>query len=850
MNRAYVSRNGGGQQVPMLPLRFDEYLSQFNPRNRTDERERGHGRPQQRSFRRETSIPPPASSNIRRAQERERDRTARRYGDSLEKTGEEEVDQDTSDEEIPTYSFSLSRHEKINVLGKSSSQIDNSIGVAPAPDKPKKWIPYDVSNSRYTGDLNTGGTRSAKLTYSSTGVDSVREPPLSSWIHVAGNIMSVEKFQGAISDFRGLGKSDINSVSKFLERLKERYEKPFQASSGARVRHMVPKSIKESLGSGAPSENAKIKDVKWLCMPYFSLQASSEVTKSSNVPPSAHFSKALMHSSFTNANNDRNSKQAVCHLPDTPAGHYFCINQAWFLTIDNSFLISSSEASLSELHRNKISIGSSQSNGQQSHQLLSSALLVSSSYGSSTFSIPLDECKNWFDFQRHFLDKWPTEYEFKYNDVVITAGIWPEIHKLAKKTLIHVEFYVYDRSFQKLQPEILVASDVLDIRLTNATQTTEAHKTDPKEKTSHYSDLSLLGDRKDEEVSKPSESSLNHEMSISKADICHQVNILTWHGTHKEMPGKHPKTTKHNIPVSWIENTALQADLLEIDKFLVQKTNLNDRMAYQAVEPCTRQNFYDILTEDRSELATSDANFRRNYILKVNLANAAEVLFRFFLPFDCHGPTVERYWGALYPILLVPQRRYKIDYKSARNRSSRPNISETYSEYMRNLNDNFEKNRLDRGHQERIIFLKQEISVILDTLRTQQEVLEGARQYRVEHGQESGENLEVINTNKDRQENAIYIFTIVTIIFLPLSTVASILGMNTNDVRNMEFTQWIFWAVALPLTVIIIALCLTWTGDLRKVWDSFSNLWRRARLHRGSSQFPEESVMSESIDNV
>jgi Mg2+ and Co2+ transporter CorA len=55
---------------------------------------------------------------------------------------------------------------------------------------------------------------------------------------------------------------------------------------------------------------------------------------------------------------------------------------------------------------------------------------------------------------------------------------------------------------------------------------------------------------------------------------------------------------------------------------------------------------------------------------------------------------------------------------------------------------------------------------------------------------------------------AIYAFTIITIIFLPLSTVAGILGMNTYDVRNMSTKQWVFWATAIPLMVIIILVCL------------------------------------------
>lgn len=62
-----------------------------------------------------------------------------------------------------------------------------------------------------------------------------------------------------------------------------------------------------------------------------------------------------------------------------------------------------------------------------------------------------------------------------------------------------------------------------------------------------------------------------------------------------------------------------------------------------------------------------------------------------------------------------------------------------------------------------------------------------------------------------RQENhgkAIFVFTIVTVIFLPLSFVTSFLGMNTTDIRDTDNTQILFWVVSLPLTALIIGLSL------------------------------------------
>ena len=83
--------------------------------------------------------------------------------------------------------------------------------------------------------------------------------------------------------------------------------------------------------------------------------------------------------------------------------------------------------------------------------------------------------------------------------------------------------------------------------------------------------------------------------------------------------------------------------------------------------------------------------------------------------------------------------------------------------------------------------------------------------YRLTH---ITKNANKIDTTKDRQEMAIYAFTIVTIIFLPLSAVAGVFGMNTADIRDMSLNQWAYWATAVPVTVVVIILGLWWMGEL------------------------------------
>ena len=75
---------------------------------------------------------------------------------------------------------------------------------------------------------------------------------------------------------------------------------------------------------------------------------------------------------------------------------------------------------------------------------------------------------------------------------------------------------------------------------------------------------------------------------------------------------------------------------------------------------------------------------------------------------------------------------------------------------------------------------------------------------------------------------AIMVFTTVTVIFLPLSFVTSYLGMNTNDIRNMNNRQSLFWVIALPLTLTTMAVCLYISYKGATLRDQLSSLYRAA----------------------
>ena len=65
-----------------------------------------------------------------------------------------------------------------------------------------------------------------------------------------------------------------------------------------------------------------------------------------------------------------------------------------------------------------------------------------------------------------------------------------------------------------------------------------------------------------------------------------------------------------------------------------------------------------------------------------------------------------------------------------------------------------------------------------------------------------------VEIQQEDHGKVILVFTIVTIVFLPLSFVTSLLGMNTVDIRNSNSTQALFWAISLPLTAVVVALSL------------------------------------------
>lgn len=89
--------------------------------------------------------------------------------------------------------------------------------------------------------------------------------------------------------------------------------------------------------------------------------------------------------------------------------------------------------------------------------------------------------------------------------------------------------------------------------------------------------------------------------------------------------------------------------------------------------------------------------------------------------------------------------------------------------------------------------------------------------------------------NEEDHGKAIFVFTVVTTIFLPLSFVTSFLGMNTTDIRDTTYNQSLFWMIALPVTAIVMALIMgvAYNSDgLKDIFSRFSQPYRHPDSQR------------------
>ena len=173
------------------------------------------------------------------------------------------------------------------------------------------------------------------------------------------------------------------------------------------------------------------------------------------------------------------------------------------------------------------------------------------------------------------------------------------------------------------------------------------------------------------------------------------------------------------------------------------------------------------------------------------------------------------------------------------SRDTKFHLTDIYSEYTSKI-QSVVRDKASVKVYDDIKFLREELDVIKATLKQQDETL---RDFRYTMKQNYGvaslsisvidrilESIEEriadfdelqsqaetarflaqqsISLNAESNSRAIIVFTVVTIIFLPLSFVTSYLGMNTSDLRTMNSGQSLFWAIGAPVSFVTFSVAL------------------------------------------
>ncbi|GKT54745.1 Mg2+ transporter [Colletotrichum tofieldiae] len=859
-------------------------------------------------------------------------------------------------------------------------------GEEPPPSKA-----LHVYQSRYTGEGVLGGAHSAAL---DVVYDAKRKrQSLFRWLHVQQDMMNFDEFTNDIS--KALSEKEQNEIRKLLSDVRKNYSKTVRTSRETTVKHMEPSYLQLPLQQGDQekgSQPAK-RTATWLCVPYFSLEEYSGIQATGN--PGAYPPQTLLQSAFSRNSQKRDMLQATRQIGNGEKNWCFHIRQLWCIVLDNSLLITCGSMYEDALRGDTITV-TSEPGREPTPNAEEGRILIQ--YGESVlWSFPLEECQTWFAFIAHFSDFWPKAVRFHFNGRLLTELRWWKVLQFARTSRRSVVI-----NMETCAPPQLPPSGIL-----------RPIKQGLGKTAGQSSGASL----------QPLKPSSGNRMSFppgrpNKAN--EMFHVFSWAETTPPSPVEGP-----NFIV-------LQKQLSEVEEFLTAETNGPDRRAYLETETSTRNEVYLYLEQLGADMQSAKKAWRKqDYEERIDIFNAADSLFRFFLPPLFDGPTTERFWGAVMNLVRMsppeaaadgesrpnnldrtrrdavytnaptirkllrqlalpviafksilscaePTDRLEIDVpldlirawlhlvmgliyashethmwedhldvadslvksgmKHIMERLSNLNllerssvlplevvslisygllantpgkyvgITDTYSEYLRALENEIANGQSDLSYQQRINFLRQEVNVINRTIAAQsnvfnsilasrQEGLSAApKHHRLNRAQfsepanhrdaaslrshlrfgrsryaddddmnvllepmaevsdfyklpstdaagfrdllaaectqllerrnrdfqEYGEQADVLeqtNLNnaavtKDRQEQAIYAFTIVTIIFLPLSAVSSIFGMNSSDIRDMKDGQWLYWATAIPVTILTIVLGLWWMGEM------------------------------------
>ncbi|PHH79574.1 hypothetical protein CDD80_4454 [Ophiocordyceps camponoti-rufipedis] len=696
------------------------------------------------------------------------------YGSRRERQSSEDVDVlEGFDFVFPGAKPSYQLSDLLDMAGQES---DGS----PKDDEPS-LRPTDatwVLSSRYCGDAELGGSHGAELTLLHNGQGRTR--PLFSWLHVQQQVMNFDDFWTEISHRVRFSEDEKKATAKLCADVKNHAIKTRHNERGDTVGLMEPRYFQ------VPLKPSGQQAVRWINLPFFSLQPCSGLLSASS--PASFPPQTLLQTHYSRTPAQRDLKQAL-----------------WCLVVDNSLLVTCASMTQSDL----CSSGSlkliSQPPQRDPGSAGSGRILVA--YGNAVlWVLRVRDCPTWFSFISRFNAFWPKSVEFRWRDRVVDPNSWPKMLHLAS---------------------LPRASVLLKLHIIKTPPRTEAPSTEQQAREQQPEDL--------------------HVFTLRPGD---------------------------STAASESADEALRTQLAKAEKFLLRNASFAQRQAYRSCVGALRREVLDGLVGEGSAVEVEgDDSMRASHEVRLDLFHSCETIFQLYLPRDFDGPTTDKFWGSVkamntdittkpsdrsyqHRIDLIRQELTIISQTLTSQsllisdiRTSLPYEPSSSEDLPRRRPDMMLTRTLRRSTtRARAAISTRAVRAMLPTdlmpvaeLRPDElaaasrlaptdqlgfrdlllaECGRGveARELELVRLGDYAEELENdvvfrMGSTKDRQEKAIYAFTLVTIIFLPISAISSIFGMNTSDIRNMAADQWLYWAVAMPVTIVVILVGLWWINE-------------------------------------
>ncbi|KAJ4855539.1 corA-like mg2+ transporter protein domain-containing protein [Trichoderma breve] len=717
-----------------------------------------------------------------------------------------------------------------------------------------------IYSSSYSGTAELGAQHDVNLTF-------LHDPrgqkqPLFRWLHVRQDIMNFDAFWVQVSRQIHFRDAERKAVANLQAEVKRQCVKTRYNPQGAKVGYMEPRCIQTPIQSSNKKPSEDSHAANWICIPYFHLQQYSESVSTSNT---ALFpAQTLLQSQYSRSGQQRDMDQAafISHF------RAFWPRKLEFWRKDR-LLAAENWAKILNL-----------AEGQ---------------HGDVRLKLKIADAP---DLLRTFLKQDATANKASQKCPEQSAAAPESLHVF---TLLSKSADSSNDSILKDLQEQLSAAEKFLTEKTSYTAQREYKRCELMTRDGVNEQLEKLGTRIEEKKSDKVRRSYEERLDVFNiADTLFQLFFpLTFHGpttgkywgalsNKMRMPElDEDDVHMYSTPVSTLKSTLWElAQDIQSFQNLMSFAGKEDRAAMELPHELVTAWLHIVFGLTYAyEVGWYNHMTKAKSLLKEGMQKMVEsISAQNLLDRAVMQPTEVM---SLIALNLLHDDVGKYD-----------DICDTYSLYLNSLDTDITTKAPSRTYQHRIDLVNQEMTAIKRNLSRQRNIiamlrnrtsitdgnfmflneLETAsklsstdmggfrslfladcanlvdqREYEFRRNTEYAEDLEreityKMEWTKDRQENAIYAFTLVTIIFLPLSAISSIFGMNTNDIRNMDFDQWLYWVVALPVTVIIIIAGLWWMDELSNATDWL--VGKRWRSSKGASRSSGSSMDYDSVSRA